>query len=1011
MKILKIRFQNIHSLKGEHEIDFANGILAEAGLFAITGPTGSGKSTLLDVITLALYNRIARVDRAVTNTVLEEDGGIMTRNMSSCYAEVDYAVGGKTYRSHWSIERNRNNNLNSRKQELVDVVTGTILESGTKTPDKNQEIIRLSYEQFVKAMVLSQGEFSKLLQAPRNERNKLLEDITGARSYRNIGRAVFQRYAAVKKQVELKEAGLETITLLAEDEKKEKQQELVHLKISQPKVQKAYELQREQIEVRKQLLEVKKTQKHLAEKGVELNGFFKAFEEDAARLAKHEQFTKYGDTLRNYDATQKEFQKIVHEQKSVEKAKKEEESRLVNHLKTIASLIGSTLTQVDANTKLETFRGTISRLHAEENAKRDAALVYQDQLKGLAQKLQRLGYDLASPETLVQFEKEVHDLEVGLKEGIATSGVSSISELDVELETLRSQQEQARLVLDKKKDLLKLEKQVSEAAVQLKSEQEKEKENSANLMRLTKDVALLDAEVKALQKTLGHQRKHQSLEAHRLQLTDNEPCPLCGALEHPYAITKPHFDANEELLRNKESLLDSNGKLIISLEENNKFRGVTIQRLQAEIDQKTKEKSSLRSEVIGLLERLKWDPKDDVEALVSQQAALSRRVQELASSRQAFLAKDILAELQEPKQAWKKTLSDYERIKAERTKHYSGTDIDSESNSLSTKLAEILASQKSLDHQAGKLKAQLKQTEQVVNEHRAQLDTILKKEGIETLELLRLAILPEEIAAKYRKRKSELALWKAKLSEKQTANTDTVNKLQEKDGAEHSFEQLMLMFNESKEKWERLSVNLGKLSQLLENDEKTREKFKNEQMVLEQLKKDQLLWKTMNDLIGDANGNKFSNFVQDLTLEQLIGYANRRLAEFTDRYLLDIPTADEAEKSDTLKILDAYMGNARRSVRTLSGGETFLVSLAMAFALSDIASRNVKIESLFIDEGFGTLDPETLDQAITILERMQNEGNRSVGIISHVGALKERITTQVQLEKSSLGHSYIKVVQ
>jgi exonuclease SbcC len=146
-------------------------------------------------------------------------------------------------------------------------------------------------------------------------------------------------------------------------------------------------------------------------------------------------------------------------------------------------------------------------------------------------------------------------------------------------------------------------------------------------------------------------------------------------------------------------------------------------------------------------------------------------------------------------------------------------------------------------------------------------------------------------------------------------------------------------------------------------------------------------------------------------LEQLIGYANKRLSEFTDRYVLDIPTPDEAEKSDTLKIFDTYMGNVRRSVRTLSGGETFLVSLAMAFALSDIASRNVQIESLFIDEGFGTLDPETLDQAITILEKMQNEGDRSVGVISHVGALKERITTQIQLDKSSLGHSQIRIVQ
>src|SRR5690606_37690022 len=142
----------------------------------------------------------------------------------------------------------------------------------------------------------------------------------------------------------------------------------------------------------------------------------------------------------------------------------------------------------------------------------------------------------------------------------------------------------------------------------------------------------------------------------------------------------------------------------------------------------------------------------------------------------------------------------------------------------------------------------------------------------------------------------------------------------------------------------------------------------------------------------------------------LIGFTNKRLSEFSDRYLLDIPTAEEAEKSDTLKIFDKYMGNTRRSVKTLSGGETFLVSLAMAFALSDIAARNVKIESLFIDEGFGTLDPETLEVAITVLEKMQNEGNRSIGIISHVDELKKRISTQIRLQKQSLGNSILEIV-
>src|SRR5690554_8029889 len=149
----------------------------------------------------------------------------MTRNMKSCYAEVDYRANGREYRSHWSIERNRNNRLRSRKQELFDIQANTIVEEGVTTPNKNEEIIGLSYDQFVKAMVLSQGEFSKLLQAPRNERNKLLEDITGARSYREIGKAVFQRYCSLRDQVKLKEAGLETMEVLPLEIVQEKRDE------------------------------------------------------------------------------------------------------------------------------------------------------------------------------------------------------------------------------------------------------------------------------------------------------------------------------------------------------------------------------------------------------------------------------------------------------------------------------------------------------------------------------------------------------------------------------------------------------------------------------------------------------------------------------------------------------------------------------------------------------------------------------------------------------------------
>lgn len=131
-----------------------------------------------------------------------------------------------------------------------------------------------------------------------------------------------------------------------------------------------------------------------------------------------------------------------------------------------------------------------------------------------------------------------------------------------------------------------------------------------------------------------------------------------------------------------------------------------------------------------------------------------------------------------------------------------------------------------------------------------------------------------------------------------------------------------------------------------------------------------------------------------------------RLKDLSDRYRLDTPQENE---DDSLVAIDEHMGGQRRSVKTLSGGETFILSLSMALALSDLASRNVEINSLFIDEGFGTLDPETLDQTLDTLERLQASSSKTIGIISHVDSLKERIATQIQLKRNGQGYSSLSI--
>jgi exonuclease SbcC len=163
-------------------------------------------------------------------------------------------------------------------------------------------------------------------------------------------------------------------------------------------------------------------------------------------------------------------------------------------------------------------------------------------------------------------------------------------------------------------------------------------------------------------------------------------------------------------------------------------------------------------------------------------------------------------------------------------------------------------------------------------------------------------------------------------------------------------------------------------------------------------------WKKMDLLIGDAKGNNFSNFAQALTLQNLLVYANKRIQKLTDRYLIVPP-----EKEGTLRVLDLYHGNISRSVATLSGGETFLVSLALALSLSDMASKTVSIDSLFIDEGFSTLDKDAQQMALDTLDNLQSVSQKTIGVISHVEALKSRINVQIQLDKNAQGYSSLKV--
>jgi exonuclease SbcC len=162
-------------------------------------------------------------------------------------------------------------------------------------------------------------------------------------------------------------------------------------------------------------------------------------------------------------------------------------------------------------------------------------------------------------------------------------------------------------------------------------------------------------------------------------------------------------------------------------------------------------------------------------------------------------------------------------------------------------------------------------------------------------------------------------------------------------------------------------------------------------------------WAMLNQVIGSADGKKFRQVAQEYTLDVLLGYTNVQLAMLSRRYVLQrIP------QSLGLQVADGDMGNEVRTVNSLSGGESFLVSLALALGLASLSSSRMQVESLFIDEGFGSLDPDTLNIAMDALERLHNQG-RKVGVISHVQEMTERIPVQISVSKQNGGKSKVNI--
>jgi exonuclease SbcC len=264
------------------------------------------------------------------------------------------------------------------------------------------------------------------------------------------------------------------------------------------------------------------------------------------------------------------------------------------------------------------------------------------------------------------------------------------------------------------------------------------------------------------------------------------------------------------------------------------------------------------------------------------------------------------------------------------------------------------------------------------------------------------ACLPEDQRKELMEQARLLANEQMEIDARIQEKTVSLDSERQKKITDQSLEQLHLDLEKNESDLKGVQQQIGAIRQKLTDNCELKKRQSQKISDIDAQKKECSRWDKLHELIGSADGKKYRNFAQGLTFELMIGYANVQLQKMSDRYLLIRDNSEPLE----LNIIDSYQAGEIRSTKNLSGGESFIVSLSLALGLSQMASQNVRVDSLFLDEGFGTLDEDTLETALETLAGLYQSG-KMIGVISHVQALKERIGTQIEIIPQTGGKSVI----
>ncbi len=986
MKILAIRGRNLASLEGDFEIDFTVEPLLSAGIFAISGPTGAGKSTLLDTMCLALFARTPRTDQAKENNVkLQEVSNeqlsqsdprfLLRRGTSSGFAEVDFmALNGHRYRTRWSVARARdkeNGRLQNPRLALYNLDKEEE-EQGTRSDLQARiiDLIGLTFEQFTRSVLLAQNDFSTFLKAEQGEKASLLEKLTGTELYSAISRQIFERNARAKEAFDLIQTRIQGIELLTDEEENDLRTRLAGTEKELQRVEKAkaeqQALQEAVRSIEQQITIRQRQQKEAADKLVHAT--------ELLTVARHE------------------YEKGVEEQQQSEARFKSLQQEILQARKL----------DIQLDTAIRDLSHSEQQLKNVMLRKEEAEKKYQAAVLRRRQGAEEIARLTAWRERYKKKERIAEQLSALLLHLDAASATRSGMEAAVRsIETLRQ-------------EMAALNKQLSDLQQTSANKQQALKRAEADYRNLEEELKAVDAPAldKQIEK-LRQEREQLLIEQARLEasgnikdlrgrLQDGQPCPVCGSTHHPFANQVPVAPVSALTLQ----LQDLSNK-----KETYVAHTRHLTRLQQQLLQLHKELADSEAackEMAGK-QQLAASRQEREEAIVKEQSTLLT---------QSLSAADLLFGNSEWQKAWlqnpetfRKTLTDFARQWHENTEKLHQLERqESAQKAECESLASFLPS----------LEKQAEESGQLHEKNRAAFSSL----QAERKKLLN-GRSADSVEQEYIRRMEELKERLKKLSATQTEQSGIADQTRgiadqiAKDLTEASAD--LLRRKAALDKWtadyldssggEPLEVILSRYTQektelafRLRTQTENKAKVSGLQEELNVRRTESERWAKLNELAGSADGAKFRRIAQGYTLDILLNYANVQLRELTRRYRLE-----RVPETLALQVIDRDMCDEVRTVHSLSGGESFLVSLALALGLSSLSSNRMRVESLFIDEGFGSLDAETLRVAMDALESLRTQG-RKIGVISHVQEMTERIPVRICVNRAGNGRSFLEVL-